>query len=144
MYRASNIQNYRNNKDIWLPGKLHKIPLQCWNINIQPTGLEYLTDFLWSRNFEGLFHFVLVKFNCSFLLCLACPVWTVYCQQSRQGQFLTQMTSFVILKANCQTVYGGIWCLSSFFEVNWYYQKDMCFTVLKSLMLLKYLKCHIL
>jgi hypothetical protein len=38
----------------WLVGQASKNPLQCWSIPLCPTGPDYLTDFLCSRNYEGL------------------------------------------------------------------------------------------
>ena len=59
-------------------------------------GHPALTYSIWPRisdkhlmNFDGLSYLVLAKFDGHFLLYPTGPVWTVCCQQLRQGQFFS-------------------------------------------------------
>ena len=138
--RASSFQNYRNDRGCWLPRLSSKTPLQHGSICLWLTGSEYLTDILWSWDYEGRAYFVLAKFNVDFLhVLLVHSLETMLLAVEGRAGFYP-VANFATFEGN------SIW--NSFSAHLWSSigccQVQIWVTVMKSLMFWKHLKFHIL
>lgn len=64
-----------------------------------PTGQEYLADFSVKKELRTVLHYLGNVLQLSFW-CPVCSIWTAFCKQLRQWQYICPVTNLDTIKAN--------------------------------------------